>query len=208
MTSGKNSRFVFIMVSPPMSNVPSLYRKAKITVPGEGRNAMNKDDLFKAWTQGNPDADLIRKIHGLLYNSFTKEIINGITYRCYLEFGLWLDHLDDDTWLSSSNGYTKAKTCSIHHMVVTTQREYIRARYGRKDLIPHGIFLTVSKDSKDAERKRFKRLKTSELMKIRSSTAFDYERYVKGWKGPKHLGYGFEMIIIVDAAEACSLTSA
>lgn len=175
-------------------------RQAKIVVPGENRTAINKEDLFKAWTQGNPDGELIQKIHGLLYNSLTREVINSITYRCYLEFGLWLDKDADDIFLVAKNGVRKAKACSIHHMVVTTAREHVRARFARKALIPHGIILTVSKDSSSDSTKEMARLKTSDLKKIRQSKAFDFKRFVKGWRGTAHIKYckdhGYEIPVI------------
>lgn len=82
----------------------------------------------------------------------------------------------------------QGKACSIHHMVVTTAREHIRARYARKSLIPHGLKLTISKHNGD-DPCEHKRLRSSQLRKIREKTAFDYKRFVKGWKSPKHVAY-------------------
>ncbi len=95
-----------------------------------------------------------------------------------MDFGLWPKKQDPEN----------AKACSIHHMVVTTVREHTRARYARKSLIPHGIKLTISKEKKDAQ-EAHTRLKTSELRRIRQKTAFDFQRFVKGWKGPAHIAY-------------------
>lgn len=116
-------------------------------IPYNGRTATSKEEVFKAWTSCNPDAEIIQKLHNLLYCTFPPSTIDFITYETYLHYGLWLDKDADGALLTHKQaGDNKAKKCSIRSLVVVVAREYVRGRYSRKTDIPHGLILTISKD--------------------------------------------------------------
>ena len=144
--------------------------------------AGNKEEVFRAWTTCNPDKNMIKKMHTLLYRTFCSDEIEELTYFAYVSFGFWLDKDADGALLSHKNaGDLKAKKCSIRTMVRTTARDHVRGRYTRKSAIPHGIILTISQDEeRELGRHKRKEMKTNH---------FDFRRFVKGWKSPKHLAY-------------------
>lgn len=151
----------------------------RIKIPYNGRTATTKEEVFKAWTSCNPNREMIEKIHELLYQSFPAPTVNMITYETYLHYGLWLDKDADGAMLTHKQaGGLKAKKCSIHNLVVVVAREFTRSRYSRKSDIPHGIILTISRDEQRVS-----------LGRRKGTGAFDFRRFVKGWKSLKHIRY-------------------
>ncbi len=151
-------------------------------IPYQNRFAANKEEVFKAWATCNPDRFLIEKFHNLLYDSFSPEVYDSMTYDIYLDFGLWLDKAADGALLTNKNaGDHKARACSVRRMAVMIGRDYVRGRYTRKSIIPHGIILTISRDSDRLILGRRKRKK--------GTSEFEFKRFVKGWRSPKHLLY-------------------
>ena len=151
-------------------------------IPYNNRCAQTKEEVFKAWVTCNPDRFLIQQFHTLLYQSFSSQVYDSFVYDIYLDFGLWLDKGADGALLTNKNaGDHKARTCSIRRMVVMMCRDYVRGRFCRKSLIPHGIILTISRDENRSSLGRRKRKK--------ANSEFEFKRFVKGWRSPKHLLY-------------------
>ena len=158
-----------------------------MTFPSTEGFVLTRKTCSRPGLHATPDEEMITKVHNLLYNSFPQEVINEITYRCYLDYGFWLDKDAPNIFLTAKNcGDKRPKACSIHNMAVTTAREYVRNRFGKRLSIPHGIVLTISKHKTTSS---LSRLNRKQLCRRRKNEGFDFARFVKGWRSPVHVQY-------------------
>lgn len=149
-------------------------------IPYKTTYAVNKDQLFKSWNLCNPEPELMKKYHDLLYKKFeTPGVIQQLEYSIYIKCKIWPDNCTDSPgWYTcTKSGKKKQKANSVRRIINNKIRDLVRNRFSRKQDIAHGIMLgvSVSKGAKLGRRSKEKE--------------FSLLRCVSGWKSPKHLNY-------------------
>ena len=136
----------------------------------DGKQIESYKDLFKYWTNSNPDERIIENTHNCLYGEWKKAgRIESIVYECCASFKGW------PAIPREKKKGKKPPACPIKTHIM----EEIRGRRTRfskvKDSV-HGLTLSIS-------------VAAENNMGRPAKDMFDIRRCVKGWKSAKHVEY-------------------